>query len=547
MNMNDNKPNFLDKGTILALLLILVFWFGWSKFMESQYPQSPAVSATEETLSKETSDTAITDPATATIEAPPSELSQDAAATVRADEELLLFEADHFSFHISSHGMGLRDIVLRNFKTRDEQPIILGAVKSDLPFSTYLVGKNEPINFHIERTASDTYVGTAFVGGTRIEKTMKIDQSTYSFQVSVKASGNMSAFKGLVTTLSEPVLPIQGGGFFGDMRESQGWFLNFGGEIERQMFDPTKGSVLNKSSVNTAALSSHYFTLAVVDRSELSPKFESTITANAPVAIGRLLYEPLSKPETFETVYVGYAGPKELDVLSSVDVGLPEVIDFGIFGFLGKPILQLLKYLYSIFGNWGWAIVFLTIIVRALVLPFNAYSYKSMKAMQKIQPEMNRIREKYKDKPDMRMQMNQEIMQLMKDSKASPLGGCLPMLLQLPPFFALYQVLGQSIELYRAPFIFWIHDLSAKDPFFVLPILMGVTMFIQQKITPTTMDPQQARIMMWMPVIFSFFMLSLPSGLTLYIFVSTLFGIGQQYLFMRDKSAIEGQVKEAKA
>jgi len=181
-------------------------------------------------------------------------------------------------------------------------------------------------------------------------------------------------------------------------------------------------------------------------------------------------------------------------------------------------------------------------------MPFNAYSFKSMKAMQRIQPEMNRIKERYKDKPaDQKLQMNQEIMALMKANKASPLGGCLPTLLQLPPFFALYQVLGQSIELYRQPFIFWIHDLSAADPFYVLPVMMGATMFVQQRITPTPMDPQQAKVMMFMPLIFATFMLQLPSGLTLYIFVSTLFGIIQQYIFLRDKSTLQSRVKEAKA
>ncbi|MEK7355069.1 MAG: membrane protein insertase YidC, partial [Bdellovibrionota bacterium] len=192
-------------------------------------------------------------------------------------------------------------------------------------------------------------------------------------------------------------------------------------------------------------------------------------------------------------------------------------------------------------------IIILSIIVRLLVMPFTVYSYKSMKVMQQLQPEMTRIREKYKDKPaDQKMQMNQEIMDLMKRNKANPVGGCLPMLLQLPVFIALYAVLGQSIELYRAPFIFWIHDLSIKDPYYVLPVLMGITMYVQQKMTPTTMDPQQAKIMMWMPVIFSFFMISLPSGLTLYIFVSTLFGIIQQKVFMRDRTPTTS-IKEAKA
>lgn len=538
MNLDENKPNFLDRGTLLALLLIMVFWFGWSKFMEWKYPLPPQ-SQTEEqaqdlTASKEADVGEEKD-----IETP--------APIVSGEEKLFLHEEENFSFQISSRGMGLRDIVLHNYKTREDEPIILGNVKSDLPFSTNLVGSDKPLHFEIEKIADDTYVGRATANGTQIEKTMKIDAANYAIQFSIRVTGNMKRFKGLSTSLSEPIVPVTGGGFFGEFQQGQDWFIRHGGEKSRHSISED-GAKFSETNVEIAALSSHYFTVSVVDRSDLKPQFESTVVPNAKVATGRLTYIPLTKPEVFEAKFVGYAGPKEYDVLARVDEYLPDVIDLGMFGFIGKPILQLLKFLYSLVGNWGWAIVLLTIIVRLIVLPFNLYSYKSMKAMQKIQPEMNRIREKYKDKPaDMRMQMNQEIMQLMKEHNANPLGGCLPMLLQLPPFLALYQVLGQSIELYRAPFIFWIHDLSAKDPYFVLPILMGVTMFIQQKITPTTMDPQQARIMMWMPVIFTFFMLSLPSGLTLYIFVSTLFGIGQQYLFMRDKSTIEGRVKEAKA
>jgi len=168
--------------------------------------------------------------------------------------------------------------------------------------------------------------------------------------------------------------------------------------------------------------------------------------------------------------------------------------------------------------------------VRLLVLPFNMMSYKSMKVMQVLQPQMKAIREKYKDD---QQRMNQEIMGLMKTHKANPLGGCLPMLLQFPIFIALYQVLGHSIELYQAPFAFWIHDLSAKDPYYVLPVLMGITLFVQQKVTPNTMDPAQAKVLAFMPLLFSFFMLSLPSGLTLYMFVNGLAGVAQQMYFLK--------------
>jgi len=538
VDINENKPNFLDRGTILALVLILVFWFGWSKFMAWKYPVT-AQAPVEEQAQELNTEQSAEDVSTTNSESP---------STVVSDEEkVFVHEDENFSFKISSRGMGLREIVLHKYRTREDEPIVLGNVTADLPFSTYLPGSDVPLNFAIEKSAPDTYIGKAVANGIQFEKILKVDGSNYAVHVSIRATGDMVKFKGLSTTLSDPIEPAAGGGFFGEFRHGQDWFLRHGGDKSRHLIKED-GLKLSETNVEIAALSSHYFTVSVVDKSDLKPQFDALVSTNDKFAVGRLTYLPLTKPEVFEVKFVGYAGPKEYDVLSRIDEYLPDVIDLGMFGFLGKPILQLLKYLHSLVGNWGWAIVLLTIIVRLIVLPFNLYSYKSMKAMQKIQPEMNRIREKYKDKPaEMRMQMNQEIMQLMKDNNANPLGGCLPMLLQLPPFFALYQVLGQSIELYRAPFIFWIHDLSAKDPYFVLPLLMGITMFIQQKITPTTMDPQQAKIMMWMPVIFAFFMLSLPSGLTLYIFVSTLFGIGQQYLFMRDKSTIEGRVKEVKA
>ena len=540
LNPNENKPSFLDRGTLLALAMILVFWFGWAKFMEWKYPAAPKVAVSEPAPEAST-------PASDTKVAAPTSSTQAHVAAPK-DEKLLAFDDQNLSFQVSSRGMGLKDIVLKKYQARDGKPIVLGTVAQDLPFATQAFESGHTIDFAMEKVGVDTFIGRADLNGGRIEKTLKINPATYTVETSIDVTGNLDAFRGLITVLSEPILPIKSGGIFGGTHEGQDWFVRHGNEQTRHHIDPAGGLKYGEANVSLAALSSHYFSLAVVDKSDLLPRFETSLAGGAPVTTGKLIYQPVSKLEKFTIKFVGFAGPKEFGLLARTDANLARIIDFGVFGVLGKPILSLLKYLYSLFGNWGWAIVALTIIVRLLVLPFNAYSYKSMKAMQKIQPEMNRIRERYKDKPsDMRMQMNQEIMQLMKDHKASPLGGCLPMLLQLPPFFALYQVLGQSIELYRAPFIFWIHDLSDKDPFFVLPVMMGITMFVQQKITPTTMDPQQAKIMLWMPVIFSFFMLSLPSGLTLYIFVSTLFGIVQQYFLMREKPTVEGRVKEAKA
>ena len=184
--------------------------------------------------------------------------------------------------------------------------------------------------------------------------------------------------------------------------------------------------------------------------------------------------------------------------------------------------------------NYGMAIILLTLLVRLLFAPLQMKSYASMKAMQKLQPQIAALKEKYKDEPQ---RFNQEQMALFKTNKVNPLGGCLPMLVQLPVFIALYALLGNSIELFHAPFFGWVQDLSVKDPFYVFPVLMGISMFVQQRMTPTPgMDPMQAKMMYLMPVVFTFIMLNLPSGLTIYIFLSTVLGIAQQVWMNKEKT-----------
>jgi YidC/Oxa1 family membrane protein insertase len=545
MNPNTEKPSFMDRNTLLAFALILAFWFGWAKYMENRYPSPPQEEAT---IADQRA--ATTDEATQQGAVSPSKPAADDAgsAQVAAQENLVDYSDGKMSFQVSSLGMGLKNIKIDAYKSRSGEPIVLGTVSSSHPFSTSLVGSRSPIQFAVEKTAPDTFVGRANVSGMEIVKTMKVNAASYSIDTEVNVNGIGGSFDGIVTTLNDVLQEPVSGSLFAPSYDHQDWFLSHAGTTTRQIIYKSEATDINTTNVSIAALSDHYFTLAVVDRSDLLPRFESRIPVNSDTAPGRLIYQlPTRQSDQLTVRYTAFAGPKSFSILEKVDEGLTKVIDYGVFAIVAKPILWLLKAIHSALGNWGWAIVILTIFVRLLVLPFNIMAFKSMKAMQKIQPEMTRIRERYKDKPaDQRLQMNQEIMDLMKRSKANPLGGCLPMLLQLPVFIALYQVLSQSIELYQAPFMLWINDLSVKDPLYVLPVLMGATMFLQQKLTPTTMDPQQAKIMMWMPVIFSFFMLSLPSGLTLYIFVSTLFGVVQQMILMRDKNPVPS-VKEAKA
>jgi len=232
----------------------------------------------------------------------------------------------------------------------------------------------------------------------------------------------------------------------------------------------------------------------------------------------------------FDLMYI----KKNYDQLDARGNGLQMSVDYGFFSLISVPMLRSLQFFYKYVRNYGFAIILLTLLIRLLTFPLQYKSIKSMKKMQTVQPELAKIKEKYKDNPQ---RMQQESMALFKRAGANPISGCFPMLLQMPIFFAFYSVLRESIELVNAPFIGWIQDLSSKDPYYVIPILMALAMFMQQRLTPSpSTDPTQKKVMMFMPVIFGLFMLNLPSGLTLYILVSTLFGIGQQLLVFKRMS-----------
>jgi len=232
---------------------------------------------------------------------------------------------------------------------------------------------------------------------------------------------------------------------------------------------------------------------------------------------------------------------KELNILKGLGDNLNLSIDFGFFSFIAEPLLSGLQFLYKYLKNYGWSIILLTFLIRLLLFPLQASSFKSMKKMQLLGPEMKKIKAKYEGKgQEAQMKMQQETMGLYKKHGVNPLGGCLPMVLQMPVFFAFFTVLQNSVELVGAPWMAWIMDLSAKDPYYVLPILMGVFMLIQQLVSPSSasMDPMQKKMMMVMPLVFTFILKDYPAGLSLYMITSSLFGIFQQFLVNRSTEAV---------
>ncbi len=241
----------------------------------------------------------------------------------------------------------------------------------------------------------------------------------------------------------------------------------------------------------------------------------------------------LSPGTQFSQSYLMFLGPKDLDTLKAFGSDLDKALDFGWFDIVAKPMLWAMKFSYQYVGNYGLAIIILTILIKIIFWYPTQLSMRSMGEMKKLQPEMAKLREKFKDDKE---KMNKELMELYRRYKVNPMSGCLPMAIQIPVFFALYKVLLYSIELRHAPFYWWIKDLAAADPYYISPILMGGSMFVQQWMTPSTGDPTQAKMMLIMPVVFTFMFLSFPTGLVIYWFFSNLLSIGQQlYLNRKNK------------
>jgi len=529
--LNDNEQqNFFDVRTIAAVLLVGLTFVGWQWYMQKKYPQ--AVSGKKPAVTK-TEAAAPGAPAAAKTET--AAVKPAAAAPVAAGPEKLVgYASENLAFDISSHGMGLKNIKVLKYKDHAGKPIELGHPEpTALALETRLLGRADVLHFAVEKINANMFVGRASAGPLKIAKTMEIDPEKYLITYKVQVSGADPQFVGLTTFLTERIEPPPNQSMLSFMLPAvamQEFFVETAKDDERIIFHQ-KDEQHSWTQVKLASIGSRYFTQAVMDKSDVMPEAKAFIDNKTQHTEIALQYSVLNKGADFNLNYQAYVGPKTHEMLSNVDATLAKVVDFGFFNRIGRLILQLLQWFHGLVGNWGWAIILLTLLVRMCLLPLNIYSFKSMKAMQVIQPKMQALREKYKDDP---AQQQQAIMGLMKEHKVNPLAGCLPVFLQLPIFIALYQVLGNSIELYQAPFALWIHDLSLMDPFYILPVLMGVTMFVQMKITPSTMDPAQAKVMMIMPLVFMVFMVELPSGLTLYMWVSALFSVLQQMYFMRD-------------
>jgi len=288
------------------------------------------------------------------------------------------------------------------------------------------------------------------------------------------------------------------------------------------------------ADVKWIGVENKYFLSAMIPITKISVSWTLGPPVAEQVEAGTRFALNIAPGETALYSYNTFMGPKKYDLLAGEKNGLEGAVEFGYFAFMAKPLLHVLNFFQSYVGNYGIAIIILTIVIKLIFYPLTHHGLKSMSGMKKIQPQLVAIKEKYKDD---KTRLNKEIMGLYKKNKINPVGGCLPMILQIPVFIALYEVLYACIELRQAPFYLWIHDLAAKDPYYITPLVMGGTMFLQQKMTPTSVDPTQAKMMLFMPVIFTVMFLKFPSGLVIYWLVNNILSIAQQYYINRTEMA----------
>jgi YidC/Oxa1 family membrane protein insertase len=367
-------------------------------------------------------------------------------------------------------------------------------------------------------------------------------------QVTLRPEGYQVSVTASVTAGGKNILPIiqWGPGLGDDLARASGssgffsgsyvypaeGFVSLDGEVERFPGPQATEAGSKEARYEFAGVNDHYFVSSIIRPSTTVHLDFASVVIPEPDGTSRSFVSYTVRPLTTGTELTFFIGPKQFDVLRAVDPAFTRVINFGMFAWLAVPLLSALKWVNGFIGNYGWSIVVLTILINLVMWPLRHKSVVSMRKMQEIQPEMKRIQDryaKYSMTDPARQKMNEEVMALYKERGVNPASGCLPMLLTLPVLFAFYSLLSQAIEIRGAEFFGWITDLSKHDPYYVTPLLMGATMFWQQRITPSTADPVQQRVMMIMPVMFTAMFMWAPSGLVVYWFVSNLWAIGQQY------------------
>jgi YidC/Oxa1 family membrane protein insertase len=367
--------------------------------------------------------------------------------------------------------------------------------------------------------------------GLVVTKTFTFKRGSYEITVDQKLkndSGKDWAGYQYSQLLKMPDTENKGSMLTGGMRAYDGGVVYTEAEkYQKISFDDMQDEVLNvKAKGGWSAMIQHYFAAAWIPPADQENQFFTKFLQDGRFIIGAssLPTTVINNSETQFTTRL-FAGPKIQPMMEKIAPGLELTVDYSVLTFIGKPIYSLLNLIHNLVGNWGWAIIGVTLCIKLLFFPLSQSSFKSMAKMRKIQPRLKELQERFASD---RQRFNVEMMALYKKEKVNPLGGCLPLLIQIPVFMALYWVLSETVEFRHSPFMLWIQDLSTQDPFFILPVIMGITMKIQQSLNPAPIDPIQAKVMKMFPIVFTVFFLFFPAGLVLYWVINNTLSILQQ-------------------
>ncbi|HTZ17059.1 MAG TPA: membrane protein insertase YidC [Dissulfurispiraceae bacterium] len=523
----------MEKNTIIAIVLSLFVLIGFQFLIKETTPPPPQ---------QQTPKTEEKAAPAETLKAAPS-VAQTTKPETKAPEKVVTVENDLYKISLSSRGASIQQVELKHYKDDKGAPIVLKGSEVLPPLSLGLdegfqfagadfsvIGSNAKLDSG-NKTANLVFEYSG--GGINITRTYRFNQGDYAVGLKDEVRGIDS----YSITLGKDfgIFSKTGADHHGPviLKEADRIAVKPGDLKEIRVY---------KDGVKWIAQEDKYFTAFIVPKTTFE---ETRAWAKDNDAMVDL------RMKGGENSYVIYAGPKEYDILEKYHSGMEHVIDFGFFSIIARPLFWVLKFFYGLLHNYGIAIIILTIVTRIPFFPLISKGQRSMKKLADLQPKMAEIKEKFKNDPQ---RMQKEMMDLYKTNKVSPMGGCLPMLLQMPVFFALYSILSTAIELRQAPFALWITDLAAPDTLFghipsaipflggfalgPLPLLMGATTFIQQKMTPSTADPRQQKIMMIMPIMFTFIFLNFSSGLVLYWLINNILSIAQQFYINKkaDKS-----------
>lgn len=527
----------MERRTLLAVLLAFVVLYVYQTYVA---PPSPPAA-------RQTTEAPQGNPAPSATAAAPVEALPDTTTGATAEEEIVLENATVKAV-FTNRGGRLKSWILKEYTDHAGAPVDL--VARDLP-----AGQPQPLaletddaattralnqvfySSQVDRAANRVVFSMADASGLSARKEFQLEPANFLLlaTINVERAGTRVP-AGLVWGPGLGDLgATTGGGFFSrDVSRAPEALVHAGTKVERVSYaDVTKATTTREGAFRIAAIDDHYFIAAAVG----SGQGKATFTGFSHEVAGtegrqrQLLTMQLRPQDQTKTVKL-YVGPKAFDIMKAVDPEFVRAINWGFWSWLAVPFLGVLKWIYGYCGNWGWAIILLTVLMNIVIFPLRHKTAVSMRKLQEIQPQMKAIQDRYaglKATDPARQKMNTEIMALYKEKGANPVSGCVPTLLTFPLLFAFYALLSEAIELRNAPFAFWIRDLSVHDPYFVTPVLMGASMLWQQWLTPATGDPVQRRMMMFMPVLFVGMFLTLPSGLAIYYFVNTIWGIGQQY------------------